>query len=455
MWTLALLSVALLNAAEAINGCDRLCYNNSLVLTCRIRVLWASSHKFRGQRSACYHAHSWVLDTCGSCSDCSLESLGPGCVADEGTDTTTSSNSATRTSVSSIASSSKTSAGSVGNSSSSKHATSQNGHAINETAGRDEEKEENDEDGFCCTAATNDADYCGSCWVGAPSMQPEYCLKSKAKCQECGQVWCNVTKLSAEHESATAHPFFPLAGTNAVTSTTEDDPETRRAETHEESGGESQVRGSKPEGQKAEGDRASGVNQSKSNSTSSGLLCADLGSCSHQYDSSLECQCNIHCSEFDDCCSDYVKMCSQPLRSLVDSDSNGGFCVDYGCSLEYRPLFACQCNPACVQHGSCCSDYSAECQPQVLMETADVQQARQTRLRAPAPRAWLAAMAVAAAMVAFALVGVRRRLLTPTEAARARRLLTRTEPISDEADMEQIQELAPTESICEAARIAE
>ena len=61
--------------------------------------------------------------------------------------------------------------------------------------------------------------------------------------------------------------------------------------------------------------------------------------------SPLLCSQDIHCSEFDDCCSDYVKMCSQPLRSLVDSDSNGGSCVDYGCSLEYRQRLIKQVQP--------------------------------------------------------------------------------------------------------------
>ena len=63
-------------------------------------------------------------------------------------------------------------------------------------------------------------------------------------------------------------------------------------------------------------------------------------------DSTKSCQCNVACSNFGDCCSNYVATCN----------SCQGRCND-----AFDNKWPCQCNTANGTNNDCCPDYSTLC----------------------------------------------------------------------------------------------
>jgi len=110
--------------------------------------------------------------------------------------------------------------------------------------------------------------------------------------------------------------------------------------------------------------------------------CAAYG-CGQDYSTSNQCQCNDGCLHFKDCCDDFLSTCGAstnatqiaktspvPKTTLTKTSSTSSVtetttasaesCAAYGCT-EYMPSHACQCNPACIEHSSCCEDYADRC----------------------------------------------------------------------------------------------
>mmetsp|Transcript_38787 Transcript_38787/g.78232 ORF Transcript_38787/g.78232 Transcript_38787/m.78232 type:complete len:323 (-) Transcript_38787:79-1047(-) len=85
--------------------------------------------------------------------------------------------------------------------------------------------------------------------------------------------------------------------------------------------------------------------------------CAAYG-CS-AYSPSRTCQCNSHCAQFGNCCSDFREVCVAP---------SGPSCLLYGCSA-YDRSHACQCDVPCRRFGNCCKDAMQQCRAEELTET--------------------------------------------------------------------------------------
>lgn len=74
------------------------------------------------------------------------------------------------------------------------------------------------------------------------------------------------------------------------------------------------------------------------------------GRCGDAYDPSEECQCNPACLNHHDCCSDYAQECGDQDNSCKEK-----------CGASYDPSLPCQCNSKCGQYSNCCPDYDDEC----------------------------------------------------------------------------------------------
>ncbi len=77
------------------------------------------------------------------------------------------------------------------------------------------------------------------------------------------------------------------------------------------------------------------------------------GRCGDDYNPSDSCQCNDRCSQFGNCCSDYMALCE-------DDDFGYGECS--GACGSVVPGASCQCNAYCLDRGNCCDDFEGACQ---------------------------------------------------------------------------------------------
>lgn len=91
--------------------------------------------------------------------------------------------------------------------------------------------------------------------------------------------------------------------------------------------------------------------------------------CSHDYVRHLRCQCNPGCKKYSNCCKDYEDKCiskeagEETENSTVATPySVTGSCKNYGCSHTYSRYMECQCNMRCSHFGNCCSDYESTCE---------------------------------------------------------------------------------------------
>mmetsp|Transcript_79237 Transcript_79237/g.169761 ORF Transcript_79237/g.169761 Transcript_79237/m.169761 type:complete len:760 (+) Transcript_79237:66-2345(+) len=71
-----LLALAWLPAAAQMDGCNALCEYEGITAPCGRRVVFASTHRFKGMRFACSFGHELVMNQCESCRSCSLEMSG-------------------------------------------------------------------------------------------------------------------------------------------------------------------------------------------------------------------------------------------------------------------------------------------------------------------------------------------------------------------------------------------
>jgi len=81
--------------------------------------------------------------------------------------------------------------------------------------------------------------------------------------------------------------------------------------------------------------------------------------CGSGYDSSLACQCNSFCPQYNNCCSDYAQLCTGNSTSSTSAPS-GSSCQGK-CGNGYDSSLDCQCNSLCPQYNNCCSDYDQIC----------------------------------------------------------------------------------------------
>jgi len=63
-------------AVPVLNSCDGLCTYEGHTASCRIRIEWAMSHRFKKTADACMSAHEMVLKRCPSCAGCTLPDAG-------------------------------------------------------------------------------------------------------------------------------------------------------------------------------------------------------------------------------------------------------------------------------------------------------------------------------------------------------------------------------------------
>jgi hypothetical protein len=74
--------------------------------------------------------------------------------------------------------------------------------------------------------------------------------------------------------------------------------------------------------------------------------------------SSPECWCDNECNESDDCCSDWIKLCSD--GGVWDGGTTAS-CKGRCGPDDPDPNPLCYCDPDCVDAGDCCSDYATFC----------------------------------------------------------------------------------------------
>lgn len=70
-------------------------------------------------------------------------------------------------------------------------------------------------------------------------------------------------------------------------------------------------------------------------------------------DPNFDCQCNIPCLNFGDCCNDYTTLCL--------GGGGTGSCKGKCDAVGTDPNAPCQCNKPCVSFGDCCPDYEEVC----------------------------------------------------------------------------------------------
>lgn len=89
--------------------------------------------------------------------------------------------------------------------------------------------------------------------------------------------------------------------------------------------------------------------------------CAKFG-CGGPYHPGHSCQCNAACLNHGSCCHDFTTHCkSTAAESHAQSPKPGsGSCADYGCD-SFEKTQSCQCNADCSLHGNCCPDFHEEC----------------------------------------------------------------------------------------------
>ncbi|KAM4700919.1 uridylate-specific endoribonuclease isoform 2-T2 [Discoglossus pictus] len=91
------------------------------------------------------------------------------------------------------------------------------------------------------------------------------------------------------------------------------------------------------------------------------------GRCGEKYNKKNQCHCNKKCGKFNNCCSDYGKVCGGTSN---DADTSSGNAVHSGksdtscqgrCGEKYNKKNQCHCNKKCGKFNNCCSDYGKAC----------------------------------------------------------------------------------------------
>ncbi|CAK0798869.1 unnamed protein product [Prorocentrum cordatum] len=97
-----------------------------------------------------------------------------------------------------------------------------------------------------------------------------------------------------------------------------------------------------------------------------GASCAESG-CDVPFDPLRACQCNDECAEHDNCCDDFVDICSTARGADETPPPPGGdpdaSCAKFGC-IGFVKENPCQCNAGCQQRDSCCGDFNRVCAPE-------------------------------------------------------------------------------------------
>ncbi|XP_004084954.1 poly(U)-specific endoribonuclease [Oryzias latipes] len=91
------------------------------------------------------------------------------------------------------------------------------------------------------------------------------------------------------------------------------------------------------------------------------------GRCGASLDNTYSCQCNAHCENFNDCCSDYYTLCKDAATSCSGR-----------CGEQYNSQNPCHCNSLCSQYNNCCSDYSQFCDSKGSATDAEIKAVSET-----------------------------------------------------------------------------
>ncbi|XP_073417527.1 uridylate-specific endoribonuclease isoform X2 [Dendrobates tinctorius] len=84
--------------------------------------------------------------------------------------------------------------------------------------------------------------------------------------------------------------------------------------------------------------------------------------CGDKLDESYSCQCNVQCERFGDCCNDY-SICSyiDPNLNEVTHHDGGDTSCQGRCGGRFNKKDPCHCNKKCEKYENCCSDYNKVC----------------------------------------------------------------------------------------------
>eukprot|EP00096_Caligus_rogercresseyi_P007750 TRINITY_DN2577_c0_g1_i1.p1 TRINITY_DN2577_c0_g1~~TRINITY_DN2577_c0_g1_i1.p1 ORF type:complete len:678 (+),score=95.21 TRINITY_DN2577_c0_g1_i1:124-2157(+) len=89
-----------------------------------------------------------------------------------------------------------------------------------------------------------------------------------------------------------------------------------------------------------------------------------LEKCNQPFQREDECQCNSNCNRFNNCCSDFNSTCLAATPSKTPGSRPIKSCRGK-CNELVHSRDSCQCNPTCEKFNSCCPDYAAECKAKV------------------------------------------------------------------------------------------
>ncbi|CAB4064159.1 ENDOU [Lepeophtheirus salmonis] len=90
-----------------------------------------------------------------------------------------------------------------------------------------------------------------------------------------------------------------------------------------------------------------------------------VGKCNQAFKNGEECQCNSNCNNFKNCCTDFNSTC----LAGTHLNNNPGSSLIKSCRSKCNELVhsrdSCQCNPTCEKFNNCCPDYVAECKSKI------------------------------------------------------------------------------------------
>lgn len=87
--------------------------------------------------------------------------------------------------------------------------------------------------------------------------------------------------------------------------------------------------------------------------------CAKFG-CGGPYNPGHSCQCNAACLNHGSCCNDFASHCRSTAAESHAQSSPRASCAHYGCG-SFQKTQSCHCNKQCTVFGSCCHDYAEKC----------------------------------------------------------------------------------------------
>lgn len=197
------------------------------------------------------------------------------------------------------------------------------------------------EDSYCCTAAQDEGDMCGTCWTTARGGPDSYCGSSEDHCNSCNGIWCSggpreaatttASGDSAEQEVASKNASKQTAKVNITAHSNTSVNSTASNSSGNESDGEDAVNyitisdaGGSAESDARAGDARDedssvlgpkGADESSQGGVQPLRLCADSGC--RPYEPSAACQCNDVCRQYHNCCLDKEDVCPTVVQAVM------------------------------------------------------------------------------------------------------------------------------------------